>query len=284
MDKQIRFMYVVDKDNEMPLFCRYLPGNIVDVSALENTVKELEKFGVKESYAYLDAGFFSEDNIKEMYGARMNFLTRLPSNRCLYKELIQAEAKSMEAHENIVKYGKRGLLVKQKKVDLFGNEGYAYIVLDPERRGREMSRLLMQTYDEKDINEDLEYDLMNRGIMILVSSFALKKEEVVPAYYVRQMAEKMFGFSKDDLDILPLRVHNEEAMRGFLFLQFLTLIAFMRLKNKLGKEYTVEEALLTMRNLKCKVYDDELLVGEMTKQQKELSEKLGIIVPKKLGI
>jgi transposase len=284
INKQIRFMYVIDKDNEVPLFCRYLPGNIVDVSALKNTITELEKFGIKESYAYLDAGFFSEDNIKEMYEAHMNFLTRLPSNRCLYKALIAAEAKSMEAAENIVRYGKRGLLVKQKKVNLFGNEGYAYIVLDPVRRGREMSRLLMQTCDEKDVNKELEYDIRAQGIMILVSSFSLNKEEVVPAYYVRQMAEKMFGFSKDDLDILPLRVHKEEAIRGFLFLQFLSLIAFMHVKNKLGRDYTIEEALLTMRNLKCKVYDDEVLVAEMTKQQKELSEKLGIIVPKRAGI
>ncbi len=39
-----------------------------------------------------------------------------------------------------------------------------------------------------------------------------------------------------------------------------------------------------MRNLKCKVYDDELIVQELAKQQKEVVEKLGIIVPKKMGI
>jgi len=49
-------------------------------------------------------------------------------------------------------------------------------------------------------------------------------------------------------------------------------------------DYTVEEALLIMRNLKCKVYDDELIVQELAKQQKEVVEKLDIIVPKRLGI
>jgi len=39
-----------------------------------------------------------------------------------------------------------------------------------------------------------------------------------------------------------------------------------------------------MRNLKCKVYDDELIIQELAKQQKEVVEKLDIIVPKKLGI
>ena len=120
--------------------------------------------------------------------------------------------------------------------------------------------------------------------MILVSSFCIDKKEVVSSYYTRQTAEKLFGFSKDDLNILPLRRHSEEATRGFIFLQFLSLLAFVQLKNKLGKELTVEEVLLTMRNLKCKVYENELLVMEPTKQQKLFAEKLNIILPKNLGI
>jgi len=34
--------------------------------------------------------------------------------------------------------------------------------------------------------------------------------------------------------------------------------------NALGNKHTVEELLLTMRNLKCKVYDDEIIVSEVT--------------------
>jgi hypothetical protein len=39
-----------------------------------------------------------------------------------------------------------------------------------------------------------------------------------------------------------------------------------------------------MRNLKCKIYEHDLIVHEMTKQQKGIVEKLDIIVPKKMGI
>lgn len=284
IDKQIRFLLVVDKESSAPLFFRYLPGNIVDVSALSTTISEMHRFGVKGSHVYMDAGFFSEDNIRELYEQNIKFLTRLPSARCLYKELIEAEVKDLEAIQNAVKYGKRILFVKQKKISLFGKDAYAHMVLDPERKGREIKKLLMQTIDERSANEDLEYEFVNRGVMILVSSFELKKEEVVPAYYVRQTAEMMFGFSKDDLNLLPIRVHSEEGLRGFLFLQFLSLIAFVQLKNKLGKDYSVEEIFLTMRNLKCKVYEDGILVNELTKQQKAIAEKLNILVPKKLGI
>lgn len=284
IDKQIRFLLVVDKDLSVPLLFRALPGNIVDVSALLGTIRELEKYGIKESYACLDAGFFSEDNIKGMYAHRLKFLTRLPSIRCLYKDLIRSEAEDLEKIPNAVRYGERVVFIKQRKIDLFGYTAYAHIILDPERKGREIRKLLIQSIDEKSENKDLELEFMKRGIMILISSFPMKKEETVPAYYIRQRAEMMFGFSKDDLSILPLRVHNTQTLMGYLFIQFLSLIAFIQLKNRLERKYTVEEVLLTMRNLKCKVYDDELLVNEMTKKQKEIAEKLSILMPNRLGI
>jgi len=113
---------------------------------------------------------------------------------------------------------------------------------------------------------------------------SIKQVRASPILIQGRRTEKMFGFSKDDLGLVPVRVHSEEAIRGLLFLQFLSLIAFVQLKDKIGKEYTVEDILLTMRNLKCKVYDDEILVSELTKQQKQIEEKIGILLPKKLGI
>jgi hypothetical protein len=39
-----------------------------------------------------------------------------------------------------------------------------------------------------------------------------------------------------------------------------------------------------MKNLKCKVYQDKIIVQELMRQQKEIVVKLNIIVPKKAGI
>ena len=101
---------------------------------------------------------------------------------------------------------------------------------------------------------------------------------------MRQVIERLIGFSKDDFNLLPLRVHEEETLRGYLLLMFISLTVFVLLKNDLGDEYTVEEALLIMRNPKCKVHDNEIIIQELAKQQKEILEKLDLIVPKKMGI
>ena len=122
------------------------------------------------------------------------------------------------------------------------------------------------------------------GIMVLFSSFPIEKERVVEMYYMRTKVEQLFGYSKDDLQLLPLRVHTEEGLRGYLFLMFITVVVYKLLKDALKNKYTVEEAMLIMRNLKCKVYDDEILVTEPNKRQNEISSLLNIIMPKKCGI
>lgn len=286
IDKQIKFLFVIDKDSSLPLFFRYLPGNIVDVSSLKVTIEELKRYRIKGNFVLLDAGFFSEDNLKELYKENISFLIRLPSSRRLYKELIRKEGYRIEKIKYATKYGKRVLFVKERKVNLFGSKVYGYIILDPERRGREIKKELLKVADEisSDIEEALEYELMKKGVMILVSSSKIKREEVVPLYYIRDTAEKLFRFSKEEISLIPLRVHKEETLRGFLFLSYITLIVYLFLKKEIGREYSVEEVLFTMRNLKCKIYDDGVIVQELTKQQREILERLNIIVPKNSGI
>lgn len=285
IDKQIRFLFVVDKDCSLPIFFRYLPGNVVDVSSLSATIGELRNLGISNNFVLTDAGFYSEENIKGLFDDGIDFLTRLPSSRKLYKTLVREEVADIEKFKHAAGYGKRALFVKQKKIQLFGKDAYAHIILDPETKGHKIKRLLLEELEEKSRDDDeIQFKMMKCGIMILISSFKIEKEELLPFYYMRQAAEQLFGFSKDDLKLIPLRVHGEETLRGYLLLTFITLIVFAMFRKKLGKKYTVEEILLTMRSLKCKVYDKEIIVQEVTKQQREITEELDIIMPKNLGI
>ena len=275
IDMQIRLVCVVDKGSGMPVYYRYVGGSIIDVSVFGMTIEELKRVGMRSSFVLFDAGFFSETNLRKLNSEGIEYLIRVPSGRKVYKDLVKQHIAEVEKAKNAVRYGQRVLFIKQAEVEIYGKKGYAHIVLDPERRGREVKKLMI---------EAIEHELSQKGIMMLFSSFPIDREEVVPMYYMRAKVEQAFGFSKDDLRLLPLRVHKEETLRGYLFLMFLTLVVFMFLRKELKNKYTVEEALLSMRNLKCKVYDNEILIPETTKQQKDILSLLNIIVPKKCGI
>ncbi len=85
---------------------------------------------------------------------------------------------------------------------------------------------------------------------MLITSKEVTINEIVPLYYTRQMSEQIFGISKNDLNLLLLRIHSEKNFRGFIFLIFLTLIVYLGIKRTLGKEYTLEEALTNIKKHK----------------------------------
>jgi transposase len=282
-EMETRLMMVVDKASGKPLYFRYMAGNIVDVSTLKNTVYELSEMGVKSSFALLDAGFYSEGNIKDLYKNSIAFLTRLASNRKLHKELVENSA-DMENAANMVTYNKRALFVKKVEVDLFGNKGFAYVVCDVKRKGDECNKFLVAAKEDGLSADEIDKELNKKGKFVLISSEDMSIDEVIPLYYTRQAAENLFGISKSFLDLLPLRTHSIETFRGYLMLTFITLTIFLELKTLLKGKYTVEGAMTEMGNLMCKIYGKNVIVSEPTKKMKEIAEFLGYMVPMKLGV
>ena len=120
--------------------------------------------------------------------------------------------------------------------------------------------------------------------MVLLSSEKLETNEVVPLYYTRQIAERMFGIAKDDLAILPLRTHSEPHFKGFMLLIFISLIITCELKARLGNKVSIDQAVSILKTLKCKIFDGLVIPNEVTKKHRLLLDNCDVLVPKLLGI
>lgn len=114
---------------------------------------------------------------------------------------------------------------------------------------------------------------------MLISSKNIPNNEVLQAYYTRQSIEQIFGFSKSEIDLLPIRHHSDATVRGYLFLQFLLLIIFIEIHENLNGKFTVEQAFMILRTLKCKIYENTQILQELTKKQKQIFELSKILVP-----
>lgn len=278
---ETRLILAIHRETERPLFFRYVAGNIGDVSTLANTIEEMKRNGIHTSSALIDAGYFSQANLKMLFCAQINFLIRMPANRVVYRNII-VENTDIENPAYAVKYNSRGLFVKENVIEIYGYTAYAYLVLDPERRGKEISKAVSAM--EEDGSDIESTDFANCGKMVLLSSEKLETNEVVPLYYTRQIAERMFGIAKDDLNILPLRTHSEPNFKGFMLLIFISLIITCELKARLGNKTSIEHALSTLKALKCKIFDDVVIPNEVTKKQRLLFEDCDVLVPKVLGV
>jgi hypothetical protein len=269
-ERETRLIMVIDRNAGVPLYFRYMPGNIVDVSSLANTIEELKAMGVNTGFALIDAGYYSETNVNGLYRNNISFLTRLPSNRTLYKNLIDEHSGDLECTENLVLYEKRALYIKHVRVDLFSNAGHAYVICDIKRRADEITRFFIGVKEDGLKDVEMESAVRAKGKFVIISSEEIPVDDVIPLYYTRQSAENLFGISKNFLDLLPLRTHSIETFRGYLLLVFITLIVYIEYKKMLQGKYAVEEALMEMSNLMCRVYGDDILVSEPTKKMKEI--------------
>ncbi|MDR1733047.1 MAG: transposase [Synergistaceae bacterium] len=280
---ETRLLMVIDKDTGRPLYFRYMAGNIVDVSTLKNTIAELSEMGVKTSYALIDAGYYSEANIRALYSEKISFLTRLPANRKLYNNLIATHT-DIESVKNAVIYGGRALYVKKVEVDLYENKGFAYVICDIRRKGDETTKYLISAKEDGLSDEEMGTALNEKGKFILISSEDVPISEIIPMYYTRQTAEKLFGVSKSFIDLLPLRTHKIETLRGYLMLTFITLLIYLEMKSRLKGKFTVERAIVDMGNLMSKSYGNHTIICEPNKNMKAIAELLGFMVPMTLGV
>lgn len=286
IEKQFRFLCVVDQATKTPLFYRFLPGNITDIITLQKTITELKEIGVENSFVLIDAGYYSESNIHELFDQKIDFLTRLPAGRKIYKDILTNHAPDVEQLKNAYTMGKRGYFAKSLEINLYGRKAYAYLILDPERKAKETKELLQEYCGNKaDRNQnDDQLSFSSCGMMVLVSSKQIPVDEILSSYYLRQSIEQIFRFSKSDLNLLPLRTHNDKTIQGYLFFQFLLLIFYIKIREKYLKEYTVEQLAMILRKIKCKVFESRIIPLERDKKQREIFEKSDILVPKFLGI
>lgn len=278
--KQVSCLMLVEDKSKMPIYFRCVPGNIPDVSTLRVTLEEIKSLRLNPESVILDAGFFSEENIKLLFSYNIPFVTRLPKRK-LFSQLIE-DAGNFETGKYVVLYGKRAVFIKQQVVKLYGSEVYAYLILDPEKKGRDTTKLLRNSSNIEAIQHE---EIAKQGFFAIISSKPLEPKKVLPTYYRRAMIEQIFGFCKANNNILPLRRHSRKTMEGFIFLSFLTLIVYITLREALIGRFTVSEAVLILRALKCRIYENqEMVVLEPTKLQKEIFKQLDILVPKKAGI
>lgn len=278
---ETRLILAINRETERPLFFRYVAGNIGDVSTLKNTVAEMKKNGIQTSSVLIDAGYFSQSNLELLLREKINFLIRMPANRTIYKNII-SENTDIESPKYATKYNKRGLFVKEVETEIYGHKAFAYLVLDPERRGREIAKTIAAMEDDgSDVSTT---SFLNCGKMILLSSEKLPTNEVVPLYYTRQIVERMFGIAKDDLNILPLRTHSEPNFKGFMMLIFISLIISCEIKARLGKRTSIDLAVSILKNWRCHVFNNLVLPNEISKKQRSILEEAKVLVPNFAGV
>jgi hypothetical protein len=281
ISNEVRLIYVTQQETGLPIYFRYCPGNVIDVSTLTRTILELKESGVNTKFAILDAGYYSSDNIANLYESKVSFVTRLRENLKLYQNLIKEHLPTIETKENFVCYNNRYAYIKCVECELVkGYKTYAFVGLDIDRKTSESRKLFQRAKGDKLRDSDVYDRMSSQGAFILVASRRIAKDKILPTYYMRQQIEQLFDIGKNYADMLPLRVQTEDTFRGHLLMTFIASAVVKKLQDDLRETaYNPISVFMNLRNQKCKVYDDCVIVQEAFKKANDVYKHLKIQCP-----
>jgi transposase len=319
---QVNLGLVLSLHRHLPLYFKLFPGSINDVVTLKNLVAETKAFGINKSLFILDRGFYSENNIKELSKENIDFILPLPFSVTIGKGLISETNRDIEDPTNARRFGGDIFYVLESEVVIGGVRAYGYVLYDKKREGLETNSFYNRLIDieyalngkefrnpvdqfkrtsgnfERHFECNIEgkkiklrrrvnaiSQTLNRfGKTILLSATKRSWDEVLSLYRERDEVEKKFDELKNELDVMPLRVHKIETLQGLLFIFFISLVLRAMLLQRareaeLLDKKSIEDILLELSKLRAAKVGGKWRLTEISKKQRTIFEKMGIGVP-----
>ena len=282
ISREIRMTTLVQRDTGYPLLFRINPGNIVDLSTVTRTLNELFLRDMTADFVIMDAGYYTNDNIEELYACEVDFITRLSSKYSIYNQIVKEHESTLRKEENLVQYKDRYVYIKRVecKIGHKGHPAYAYLGYDVGRGSDESHKALKRATQKHTSTAELHKTLENSGLFMIISSLPFEEEGILPAYYTRQLIEQYFDIGKGSSKLTPLRVHSEEALYGHLMLSMIAATINVHIQNKTNCIYDDrEEIFTTLMNQKCTVYKSKIANAEPQKKVNEFYKAFNISCP-----
>ena len=285
---KLRLIFVSNISTGIPIFYKFIPGNILDINSLRPIISQLSELGIKISKCILDAGYNSSENLDIFYdencNAKIEYITRLKSNDKNLKEAIKEYCDSIRSSENIVKYGERIIYIKAKNIKVGTKNdkpAFMYLCLDVKRQSDENSKIMNKALDDDSVElKEIHNKLTKSGFFALISNKRYSINEIIKAYYERQSIEQTFDFAKNYTKLLPLRVHKEETLRGHLLISFIAtcIIKIIQIQLLSTNNY-LSRKLKYLGYQHCTIYTNSAIVEYPQKEANSLYKLLGIKVP-----
>ena len=262
--EQINLALLTSCSSGLPLWYEMLPGSMSDKVVLDHVLSMMKKMEVPRFTFVGDRGFYSERNLKLLSDNGYKFTIPVPSNILWQKKLIADHRDTLVHPDHLLQerecimYGK----TVYKTTDL-GRTWY-HIYFDPARKDKViasfMQRLRMVkdelednklieshntlydqyfivkdtpargrkvTYNDAAIQEFIENDSC---YWVLISTSAKMASEALTQYRERNAVELYFDDEKNLLDLRRLKNHNEQTVRGKIFVTFVSLIILAQLR------------------------------------------------------
>lgn len=269
---QINFLLFFSLDKQLPVMLRPLHGSVRDIKALKNALDEVE---TKNSIIILDRGFASY-KLAELLNVSFRFI--LPLRRDF--KIIDYR---MPLKQSFV-YRKRGINWAMKKTGSM----FLYLFEDVKLRAEEETTFISLEKEGKRLAGDKKREALRFGKIGILSNSRMDGEEVYLMFKQRESVEVAFDALKNELENDKTYLRDDDAVRGYFFVSFLSLYLYYQIlrklkEKKLVSKVSVNEVLLEL----SKIYQIDLgnkkKFSAIPRKVEKLIETLGVDIFPKSG-
>lgn len=281
---QINLAMLFGQNSNLPAYYRRMPGNITDVATLKITIKSLDFLGSVAMNFVLDRGFYSEDNIDELFLRHHKFTIAVPSGRKWVRKIIDRYYETIQSPDNYLQLDKDESLFVKSVLHKWGKDGkrsYLHIYYNAKQAANEFDRFTSEllNYKEELLSGNrvkkheesyqryfITKETPKRGLKVLFNDKEVQKSRkryagffcilsntikmpltALRVYRAKDVVENSFDDLKNSLDMKRLRVHSSLSMDGRLFLQFLALIYINQIRSIIQEDKILRN--LTVREV-----------------------------------
>lgn len=95
---QINLAFLFGEKSRIPFYYRKLPGNITDVSILNQLLEEMDGLNVKKVKVLMDRGFYSQSNVRQCFEHHQKFLMGAKTSLTYVQQTLEEKKEELHAY------------------------------------------------------------------------------------------------------------------------------------------------------------------------------------------
>jgi hypothetical protein len=271
---QINLLLLFSLDKMKPIYYRILAGSIRDVSSL---VLSMAESGVKNIVLVSDKGFYSLDNINEIYDdGKINYILPLKRNS-QFIDYSQLKYAGKSGFDGYFLFEKRVIWFYEHIID----EKRVVTFLDESLKVEEEKDLLIRVEEKKHELVEFYDNQFKFGTISIITKTEFPPQKIFEFLKSRVNIEVVFDTFKNVLNADRSYMRGDSALEGWEFINFIALLLYyevymLLISKDLLSKYSPKDVILHLARVQKLRIGTNWRLAEIPKKSRVLIEKLGI--------
>lgn len=263
---QVNFMMFFSIDRQLPAMIRPLHGSVRDIKAIKDVLQDVD---VKNATVVLDRGFASYGLPSLLALKNLSFILPLRRNFSTIRYGAPMKRSFM--------YRGRGI----KWTKWHEGKHFMYLFEDVRMRAEEDTTFIRLMEQKKRTKREYVIASKRFGKIAILSNLDIPGEKVYEMFKSREDIETCFDALKNELENDKTYLRDDDAVRGYFFVSFLSLYLHYKVlnllrKNKLNDKVSVNEALMELSKIYTINDGKKQMLSAIPKKVETLAKILGI--------